>query len=319
MESKIKEELLIMGNNNISEMKLIREFTGGIVLYNPDDNRFIESIDLLISLNIVVYVYDNSDSEIIRLQNKKLLNNYLPKDVVLVSSEKGNVGLAAAFNTIAEDVIKNLEYKGLFLFDQDTIINTEAINILINSFKILAREEDFGSISGMAVRSNGKPYRMHLVSNQKTNSNLISVKRVPSSFSLIPIKAFHKIGFFNEDYFIDQIDIDFATRCLKENLPVYIHKKATFVHSVGLGDVKIFNKTLFPIANEYRHYYQIRNMILCCKINSLGIKPILIGTARRIIIVFIIGLYAGSFRKRMFFLFKGIFHGIKGVKGKLVI
>jgi rhamnosyltransferase len=182
----------------------------------------------------------------------------------------------------------------------------------------LKLQKPFGIISALAMRKEGMPYRIRNrgVSSGK-DSNLIEVDNVPSSFSLIPVTTFEKIGFFREDFFIDYIDMDFSLRCWKNNLPVYIARNATFTHDIGIGDVVIFKKRLFPYSDEYRHYYQVRNLILSFKFNNIGRFKTLIRVMERIVIVFVIGVYAGGFNKRMYFLFKGIYHGYAGVSGKL--
>ena len=294
-----------------------REFVAGIVLYNPEDNQFIDSIQRLIELEVSVVVFDNSNSDPVRLRNEGNIKSNHFDDVTYLSSTRGNIGLAKAYNKIVLEIRSRICSKGLFLFDQDTFINKEAIDILIETFRFLEKKEDFASVSGFPVRENGVPYRFHVFDKRQTKEDLIRVKQVPSSFSLINISSFDRIGLFNSDYFIDNIDIDYSIRCNKANLPVYIKKSAKFTHKVGIGDVVLFGKTWFPVADAYRHYYQTRNLILCSKYNKLSFISTLYITTERLIIILVIGIYTKEFKNRITYAIKGVLDGIKGVSGKL--
>jgi len=297
--------------------KMLNNYASGIVLYNPEDDQYIESIKILTLLGVTVFVFDNSELEKTRIENENKLKKFSSLKVIVILSLKENIGLAAAFNNIVKKTLENESFKGLFLFDQDSTVNATAIKKLCNSFEKLEAKGDFGSVSGMPVRDNGIPYRLRPVDKSMKNNQMLLVKRAASSFSLINVDAFRKIGMFNEKYFIDYIDIDFTTRCRKANLPIYVDRKAVFTHNVGVGDVKILGKTLFPIANEYRHYYQTRNLILWSKFNKLNHLSTLKAIIQRLIVILIISIYAGGFKNRMFYAFKGCSHGFKGVVGKL--
>ena len=306
-------------SNVIEENNLKKIFYAGIILYNPEDKMYLKSIKVLLSLGLKVVIFDNSTSAKHFSTNEKLIFDAFGKDVILLKSEKGNIGLGYPFNQIVNISINEGNCKGIYFFDQDSEVNSEAVINLGKSFDKLTLQKPFGIIAALAMRKEGMPYRIRNrgVSSGKEDSNLIEVDNVPSSFSLIPVTTFEKIGFFREDFFIDYLDLDFSLRCWKNNLSVYIAKNATFTHNIGIGDVVIFKNFLFPYSDEYRHYYQVRNLILSFKFNNIGSFKTLISVMQRIIIVLLIGVYAGGFSNRMYFLFKGIYHGYRGVSGKL--
>lgn len=315
MVSKIREEL---HRNHTSNSKIMGiEFAAGIVLFNPKDYQFIDSIKKLRKLGISVIIFDNSNVNDLQSKNEKSISIESFTSVSYLSSD-GNIGLASAYNKIILEVKKSLITKGLFLFDQDTLINEKSVQILMNNFLSLEKKEIFGSVSGLPLRENGVPYRVQYWNKSEIVDNLVRVKQVPSSFSLININSFDKIGLFNEKYFIDNIDIDFSIRCNQAQLPVYLNTKAIFIHKVGIGDFSFFGKTLFPIPDAYRHYYQIRNLILCSRYNNIGIfRPIYL-TIERLIIIFFIGIYKRDFIKRFNYALKGVIDGLKGVTGETI-
>lgn len=293
-------------------------FFAGIILYNPQNELFVDSVKLLVDFGIRVIIYDNSTIDAFIINNEKRISETFGEEVVLLKSKSGNVGLGLPFNEIVKKVLATHNCKGIFFFDQDSEVNYKALISLTSSYHEIEKTENFGIIAGCPIRRNGNPYRLRKQNGLfSSKSNLIPVDQVPSSFSLIPISTFNKIGFFYEDFFIDHIDMDFSMRCWDNNLAIYVDKNAKFIHEVGVGDVIFLKKRLFPISDPYRHYYQVRNLILSLKRNNkkgwFFFKEVLI----RIVVVFIISIYAGNFFERLKYLIKGMRDGFKGVSGKL--
>lgn len=307
------EQLLSTTDNFGNEKK----FYAGIILFNPENELFVRSIEILLSCEIKVIVFDNSTKLGCLNYNRQLLFDRFGDNVFVLKSAKGNVGLGYPFNQIVKIAIKEGNCKGIYFFDQDSEVNLEAIVNLEKSFNLLYLKEPFGIIAATAMRQDGMQYRIRKRQEVSNYSNLLKVHQVPSSFSLIPITTFEKVGFFYEDFFIDHIDMDFSMRCWENNLAIYVDKNAKFIHEVGVGDVIFFKKRLFPISDTYRHYYQIRNLILSLKRNNkkgwFFFKEILIRT----VVVFVISIYVGNFFERLRYLIKGMRDGFKGVSGKL--
>jgi len=296
---------------------MLKHFCAGIVLFNPDDETFIISIQELIGLGIGVYVFDNSTDEQLIQKNKRKIELKFGNNVVFFSKQAGNVGLSLAFNLIVKAVLKEDIYKGIFLFDQDTFINKDALVYLMNSFNNLQKENvNFGILAGYPIRKDGIPYRIKPVSKANVlTPDLVAVSEASSSYSLFQLSTFEKIGFFDERFFIDHIDMDFSTRCLQNNLPIYINTKAKFTHNIGVGDVKLFGYHLFPFADDYRHYYQVRNMILSGKKNKISVINISLSITIRVLVVTVIALTKGKAISRFRYLYHGIIDGFKNIGG----
>lgn len=306
-------------SNSGEDSVLPKIFYAGIILFNPENELFIKSIKILFSLNVKIIVFDNSTTSECLNYNKKILFDAFGNDVIILNSEQGNVGLGYPFNQIVKISIKKGNCKGIFFFDQDSEVNLEAVVNLEKSFNRLYLKEPFGIIAALAMKQDGLPYRIRKRKGLSKYSNLVMVNQVPSSFSLIPITTFEKVGFFYEDFFIDHIDMDFSMRCWENKLPVYIDINARFNHEIGIGDVVIFKKHLFPYSNDYRHYYQVRNHILSLKRNNNSYLKIVKEIFLRVVIVTIISIYAGSLFKRFKYLFKGIYDGFKNISGQLIL
>lgn len=295
-----------MRENNIN-------FYALIVLYNPEDDSYLENIKSLKKLNVKIIIYDNSTS-IELLENNQNKIKQIHGGISYYHNNAQNLGLSFAFN----DTISRLgflnEQDGLFIFDQDSLITIESISFLMDSFKKIINVYNFGMLAGYPLRKNGEPYRVRKL-QMKCPNHLMQVYQIPSSYSLIPMKTFKTIGNFEKDFFIDQIDNNFSLRCVKNNLNIYIDTRAKFIHDIGLGDVMFFNKFLFPYSTPDRHYYQTRNLILSYrryKFKNLYKKLII-----RCLIIFYIGLTKGNLFKRLKFMLKGIIDGFNNKGGKL--
>jgi len=288
-----------------------------IVLYNPKDSLFIENVRKLLLNDVSVIIYDNSTSfETIEKNNFAIKS--ISSEILFFHNNALNMGLSYAFNDAITRLGDLRDEDGLFLFDQDSQINIKSIKFLIESFLILLNNSDFGMLAGMPIRKDGNPYRMRPTDNYvSNNSNLVEVYQIPSSYSVIPIGTFRKVGNFEQDFFIDQIDNNFSLRCYKSGLKIFIDKRATFVHDIGLGDVKIFNKFLFPYSTPDRHYYQTRNLILSYKRYKVGNFKLFKKVFLRVIIVIYIGLVKGHFFSRIKFAIRGIKDGLHNIGGKI--
>lgn len=297
-----------------------KNFFAIFILYNPTTLDLIESnIKILNSFNIGIYVYDNTDDDFIRERNKNELLT-LFKDLNYFDSDGRNNGLSYAYNSIISALLAtelNLN-KGVYFFDQDSVITSNSISELIEYYDKLITIKDFGLISGNPLRKNQMPYRIRQVYNDKLNfENLIEVYQTSSSFSLIPLSLFKELGLFSDDFFIDHIDMDFCLRAKLIGKRIFIAKNATYIHEIGIGDVELAGFFLFPYGQPQRNYYQIRNMILSYKRSSQPIGIILKETIIRFAIVTFIGFYKGNLVQRLKYFFKGINHAIKNRGGKL--
>ncbi len=293
-------------------------FYAGVVLYNPDGLCHIESIRILLSLKILVVVFDNSDQISVFKYNKSIIEQLFLGKVHFLDNSCGNIGLSAAFNRIVDVVLRDDTAKGLYLFDQDTDVNLNALHRLNDSFEYILSKSKLGLIAGYPLRENGVPYRVRRKTlYEPPISTLIEVIATASSFSLIPVSTLRSVGTFQEDFFIDFIDYDFCIRCGLKDLPVYIDTLATFTHRVGLGDVIVGRKYLCPIASPFRNYYQVRNIILSGARSETSVWSTIKLVLIRYLSCILTSIYAGKGLQRLWYTLRGTVDGIRGRGGKL--
>jgi rhamnosyltransferase len=299
-------------------MKNFKSIYSAFILFNPEEDHHLESIKNIRKSGVKVVVFDNSDKKNVQDENYQRINNEFNGEVEYITNNK-NIGLSAAFNRVAEHIINKDGAEAIILFDQDSTVTSEIFTKLINKYREVSSIYKVGVFSAYATRTNGgEPYGYKTTGECLPEfPGVIPVEFSPSSFSLIPLSTIISIGKFQEDYFIDHIDVEFCTRARNANLNVFIDTNLKFPHRIGDGDLTLFGKTIAPISSPFRHYYQVRNIILTGKRNNLPLHKSILSLCRRFIALALISLKHGGFRNRMKFYLKGLKDGISGNTGQM--
>lgn len=164
-----------------------------IVLYNPKDiNRLRECITSAEKISNNIYIFDNSDNSI---------NYDFSLDIKYFTNNK-NCGLAFALNYLVE-CAKNDGFEWIITLDQDSIIPDDIID---EYKKIILNTENLGIVCPQVIDSRRKYLKI------KKEPKVENVDFCITSGSCISIKAWGKVGKFDEWLFIDLIDNDFCKR-----------------------------------------------------------------------------------------------------------
>lgn len=289
----------------------------GFVLYDPENDVFLESIRQCVQGGFVVVVFDNSTTEEIRSKNRDCVRSVGAQNVVYIS-EQCNIGLSAAYNKIivnAEALL--LDYDAIVLFDQDSVVAAAELTRLYQNYLKFQQRFPVGVYAAYAHDRHRRPYRIESFGKPMANGQVFSVKYAPASFSIFSRKAFEKVGVFYDDFFIDYIDVDFSQRCRRNGLNVVLDTSVKFVHSVGEGDVKVFGNRLTPLSSPYRVYYQTRNLIL--SYHRLGASFFFMWKqlVRRFAAVLVSGVANKDLVARVSFFLRGTRDGVSGRAGVL--
>lgn len=237
-----------------------------IISYNP--NKFA-LYDLILSVNkqnVDVILVDNASV------NKSEINDLKSDSRISFSliELENNCGIAKAQNVGIEYALE-MGAKKIIFFDQDSTINKDFIDNLINDFNSLKKsginlaaigpqfiDKELGFYApGLLVKKNGLIDKIDISKISKPEE----VGIIISSGSLISVPVLKDIGFMNEDFFIDYVDTEWCFRALAKGYKVYVSSNAIMYHSVGESTIQFFGKTC-PVHSAYRRYYRIRNLLL---------------------------------------------------------
>ncbi|HSL88362.1 MAG TPA: glycosyltransferase [Ignavibacteriaceae bacterium] len=224
-------------------MNLKPSIAAATILYNPDNN-VLKNINIYKDQVSFIYIIDNS-----LIVNNSLVDILKTMENVEVIQNSGNFGISAALNKAAQKSISK-GYDFLLTMDQDSEASPCMITQLIDK---LTQLNNPGIISPLHYNINYKSI--------ESKEEIEEVQVVMTSGNLMNLKAYQLVGGFDENLFIDYVDIDMCFKLILNNYKIYKVNSALLEHKEGnLKTVKLFNKTIRPYNHKpIRWYYKIRN------------------------------------------------------------
>lgn len=235
--------------NSICESSSKYKVMGIVVLYQPDQN-VIKNIFTYLDQVGQLLVIDNSDIVDSKIIDKiKSLNN-----INFISYGK-NLGIARALNHAAQIAIEN-GYQFLLTMDQDSKAPLNLVSACVSIF------ESRNNV-GLVTPLHANKYGTHIKPVGKIEKVIIAM----TSGNLISLDVYKKVGGYDEDYFLDYMDIEY---CFKLHLYHYdvirINDLVLAHNEAALTEISIFNKKIHPHNHKpFRWYYKTRNIFLLRK------------------------------------------------------
>jgi rhamnosyltransferase len=192
------------------------------------------------------------------------------KDGIVVLKQRGNTGLAAAFNRgIAW--AREQGFSHVLLLDQDSEPAPGMVRALLNA---LAAPYGKGKIAAVGPRFHdaregqyapfvriGFPFNRKIVC--KESEGLIDTDFLISSGSLIPISVFDDVGGMEEGLFIDNVDLEWCFRARHKGYALIGVCSATMHHRLGHGRRQMpAGLRSIVVHDPIRLYYIMRNRVL---------------------------------------------------------
>lgn len=224
-----------------------------IVTYNPSHD-FESNLKEISKVADHVVVVDNNSTDKWPLSTCSEIKN------LTLIENRYNLGIATALNSGVRKAFE-LGYDWVITMDQDTFISCEAIAKMFEAYELIEDKSDIGLLAPV-----------HYDKKTGYQSRFIRGIRGPytpreivmSSGNLIPRSTFEKVGYYDDDLFIEYVDHDFCLRIKKKGLKIILVKDAQMGHS--LGNIKVHKLgPLFFFSHNYlaaRRYYRARNRIV---------------------------------------------------------
>ena len=281
-----------------------------IVTYEPELNNLKRLTQCVQEAGFVPVLVDNSEKHPVE---KKAVSS---KSQIL--SMEGNVGIAAAQNA-GISYARKLGAEMIGFFDQDSTADEKLLTELEMALKKLGKcvvaplalEKDtlleypvqrlnkFGYPKDVFVKGEKKPQQVDLVI---------------SSGMMTTASVFEKVGDYDEDFFIDFVDVEWCLRCKKAGIPVFVIPDAVLLHKIGNENVTVGDMNIV-VHSAVRTYYKVRNSFLLLYKKAgliFTIRQILPAVLHNFLQIFSVkdkGMYLKYY-------ILGILHGICGVRGK---
>ncbi|ACF14523.1 glycosyl transferase family 2 [Chloroherpeton thalassium ATCC 35110] len=283
------------------------------VTYNPNLNFLEQSINSIVRNVRKVYVVDNTPGK------AKYLENYA-SDKIEVVYLNANMGIAYAQNVGIKKSIKNgSDY--VLLSDQDTIYPEDYLFDMLKSFELsenaiacvpLFRDINQKKANEGFIRKYPFGFKKFYPAKGK-----YEVFQAIASGKIISMKLLKKVGFMNEDLFIDWVDLEWCWRAHKKGYKIIGNADVTITHQLG-DNAKDIGFREVNLRSPFRHYYITRNAFyLSLQSPDLDLlhRAILFLKSIRYIIGF--PLLSKPHLTHLRYVLLGFFHGIIGKLGEL--
>ncbi len=266
------------------------------VLYNPT-KKIIQNISGYIDKVDKVYVIDNSNdsNKKLLIDNKKI--EYLPNYT--------NLGISNSLNKACNLAIDE-GYEFLLTMDQDSLFEKNEFQKMIDYIN----KSDLKKVAIVSPNHNVKGLQ------NKETSEIDHPLEVMTSGNIINLKLYKKIGKFREEYFIDDVDIEYGLRLNKMGYQIDRLNYVLLNHHLGDTKSKIIlgHQFVYSNHNPQRRYYMTRNTLKLCDEYQNDfpkycdyLKRGLFGQAQNIIL----------FEKDKFKKLKGMHNGYKDYKNNI--
>jgi rhamnosyltransferase len=278
---------------------------GIVIVYFPDLNELNFNISTYISELEKLIIWDNTPNQCTDYF-KPIENSCYPKKIQVLTTGK-NEGIGFALNQAAQWGLNN-GYDYLLAMDQDSYFSEGSLPDYLKMIQ-KAEHPDVVIYTPMLCLISGN--------SPAFEGDFREQKLAITSGSIMPLSVFLKTGFFQEELFIEGVDLEMCWRAKKHNLKVFQVNNVYLNHVVGNRKEfnlwgKKFHTYNYPPG---RVYYSLRNHVYLYKkyrdhafawhffynwFFKRGIAILLLETNKR---------------KKLYAMFLGIVHGWKGQLG----
>ena len=278
------------------------KLAGAIIIYNPDDD-LVDNILTYIDGIEKLYIFNNSP-----IDNISLPESIKSKMLYVHTGE--NKGIAERLNE-AIQMAKLDKYEYLLTMDQDSSFNPkELFDYKLKIEKYLLKDQ----VAMYGIAHNVKELNTAKPNNNNNNDN----NKLITSGSIINLGALNKELEFDENLFIDNVDIDFCFTAWRHNLKTILFNDLLLNHK--MGEIRKIITPLFQRHNRIVHtpsrlYYIVRNYLYIRKKHPKYNKHFTFLIISNEIKNGI--LYGGNPFLYINFIFKGYTDFLRGKMGKL--
>jgi rhamnosyltransferase len=277
---------------------------GVVVAYFPNLEQLIFNIESYANDLDKLIIWNNTPN-----QSEACFHSLKSRyaDKILIMGNGKNEGIGYALNRAAEWGITN-NYDYLLTMDQDSYFDK---NSMTRYIKLIQNNDSEGILAYASM--------LHLISGDTPPFEGIfrAMKLCITSGTVYPLEVFRKIGFFQEELFIEGIDFELCWRAEKYHLKTLLVNQVYLNHSVGnrkehrLLGLKVHTYNYAPV----RLYYSVRNITyLYKKYKDHGYMKSYIyhNMFKRSIAII---LLEKDKRKKLNAMLLGFIHGLKGKLG----
>lgn len=290
-----------------------------IVTYNPNIDALKKQIERLLAQVQLIIIVDNGSDNSSKLTSELL--NYKIQNKIIAFENGDNKGLGFAQNKGIEIAITE-KATHVLLLDDDSLIEENFISNLLSDYEeLLNTGIKVGAIGPTYYNEEtGEQYPITKYVGPFIDRKLPKEKPVEASFliasgCLIPTSVLVEVGFMNEDFFIDYIDVEWSFRAISKGYKLFATPKAQMNHIIGERRASVLGRKI-SLHSPLRKYYLFRNSIFMIKCSYIStgykIREIIFNFLR-----FIVYLALSNEKKKYVkYTFRGYLDGLLNIKGR---
>ncbi|WP_455230221.1 glycosyltransferase family 2 protein [Geopseudomonas aromaticivorans] len=300
-----------------------------VVSYNPELCSFMELLRRLILQVDSLIIVDNSQRE----SNDAfdfMVQSGIDQDRVALIRLGDNRGIAAALNVgIVVALQDGAEF--VLLSDQDSLPAEDMVPKLLEAYEALVeRGEDVGAVgptftdlhTGLTYPFQAQLPGHFFYGHQAATSEAPHVEALTliTSGALIPAHVLHDVGPMREDFFIDQVDIEWCHRARSKGYRLFGTGWARMYQRMGEAHLRVWylrwrhESAYSPL----RIYYRLRNFVALWRLDFIGWRWKVRNSWYWLGIVYAHAFFGKKDRVKCFlYAIKGVWHGLRGKMGRL--
>src|SRR5579863_3585019 len=237
-----------------------------VVTYHPDATAIARLGSLATQFaNVIVVDNDSGQETLTALRNEA----GECRNVVLINNPK-NAGVAAALNQgCRREADEGANW--VAMFDQDSAPAGDFLNALADQWALQPERDRIGLV-GVNFR---KPSGNMLI---QEGTGLAEARAVITSGSLLKMAAWRDVGAFREDFFIDEVDHEWALRARRRGWQIKIARRVLMEHTIGSPRQHsvLGWRPMVSHHSALRRYYMVRNRLLMAQ-EHFRFDPLFVG------------------------------------------
>ncbi|MDB5875006.1 MAG: dTDP-rhamnosyl transferase RfbF [Ramlibacter sp.] len=146
------------------------------------------------------------------------------------------------------------------------------------------------------------------------DAGLIEVNHVITSGCLVSAAAYRAVGEFDEDLFLDYVDIEWSLRARAGGYALAVAANCRMSHAIGERMLQIAGRQV-AVHSPLRSYLQLRNHLLLWRVDSIPRLWLLSDSIQVAAKLLVLLLLAPARTGRMRCIFRGLVDGLRGRGG----
>tara|TARA_R110002094_G_scaffold28438_16_gene41457 strand:- start:9755 stop:10732 length:978 start_codon:yes stop_codon:yes gene_type:complete len=313
---------------NRTEQSFIRNITSIVVTYHPQSAELAPLLDRLLDQTETVILVDNTPGTDNPALASICTHSSNPERCVVIRFGE-NLGIAKALNEGCERAML-LGSAFVLLSDQDSLPASDMVAKLMDCYRACNGKN--GRIAAVGPtytdthtgvtypfqsQRKGKFFYSHAVASEE--SPYIDALSLITSGTLIPVAALLRVGPMREDFFIDQVDVEWGLRARNLGFRLIGCGSAKMHQSMGEGAIRVwyFGWRRESLYSPLRIYYRLRNFVALLKDPKINWRWKIRSSWYFMGLVYTHLVFGPQRRKSIEHSTKGILDGINGRMGKL--